>query len=373
MSRLLPRRTPHQRVAARRGDGRVVTRWGWSQRNSRGSAQCRSSPAHSRRTASCGPTIVELRRPDRRGLLGEGVAGVGGGVDRHQVGADVAHRDQLVVLVVAPHLAAQPAGVELGDPGAVVGEDVDDRVRARAARAPPRRRRVRARARSGWSGPRPEPTAGRGPRSPASDGRGRSTVTRHATAPARGVSGPLVALVLLTGASSRVRRCGGDDAPRPPPPRRSPTRRHRRCRGQWKDLARRRSQPRSDGRPRPRRWPSAGTASRRPSTTTPPRRRRGLRHHPGHADPRDRRADGVRTAAGAVRHGAAAVAGSSTAPRRTPPARRRRRRKPAKKGAKAPKAPPRRPSRLALRDAEEAGAAGQPPAGPGWQQANAST
>jgi hypothetical protein len=40
----------------------------------------------------------------------------------------VAGRDQPAALLVAPHLAAEPAGLELGEPGAVVGEHVDDRV-----------------------------------------------------------------------------------------------------------------------------------------------------------------------------------------------------------------------------------------------------
>src|SRR5207244_1748317 len=62
-------------------------------------------------------------RPRAAGALREGRTGTGGGAHGNQVGAHVAQRDEGSVLDVPPHLAAEPAGVQLGDPGAGGSDD----------------------------------------------------------------------------------------------------------------------------------------------------------------------------------------------------------------------------------------------------------
>ena len=78
------------------------------------------------------PTL--LRRRERG--VGEGADVVGRALDGDEVGAEVAAGDELVALEPTPHLAAEPPLVEVGEPGAVVGEDVDDRVLLRERHEP---------------------------------------------------------------------------------------------------------------------------------------------------------------------------------------------------------------------------------------------
>ena len=61
-----------------------------------------------------------------QGSLGEGPGVLGGGLDRHQVGADVAGGDQLAPGEASPHLATEPARLQAGRARPVVGEDVHD-------------------------------------------------------------------------------------------------------------------------------------------------------------------------------------------------------------------------------------------------------
>ena len=63
--------------------------------------------------------------------LGERARVVGGALDGHQVGADMAARDQAPVVVPAPDLAGEQPRLEVGAAGAVLGERVHHRVARR--------------------------------------------------------------------------------------------------------------------------------------------------------------------------------------------------------------------------------------------------
>jgi hypothetical protein len=63
--------------------------------------------------------------------LREGPRVVRPGLDRDQVGAHVAGCDQVSPVEPPPHLTAEPARLEVGGAGAVVGEHVDHGVAAR--------------------------------------------------------------------------------------------------------------------------------------------------------------------------------------------------------------------------------------------------
>ena len=322
---------------------RVATRCGWSHRKSRGVGQCSSRPDH-----SSGHRLVRAddRRAARTGAdraVDERVAGLGRGVDRDEVGADVAHRGQPVTVEVAPHLPAEPARVELGDPGAVVGEDVDHRVggdhleagsdvtgpeHTQTLARPDHARSLRQnptsafpgqqslwtasvtachlRARVGPAAPRRGTRAGPRPRAEAA-GPGTTEPGKAATALPRRVEGP--------------RQAG---------PRQRPT------------------------RPTPRPSPSVGTRSWRPSTTTRPRPR--ARAATRRSTSRSRRSASSRTSARSWRRTTWSCGWSrcATTPRRTPPARGRPHRP----------APPRRPPRRTRRSRQEGEEAKPPPLPP---------
>src|SRR3989442_612410 len=61
------------------------------------------------------------------GALGGAADGLGGGADRGEAGAGVAERFHAAADVPAPHLAAEPPGVEAGDLDAGGDEGVGDR------------------------------------------------------------------------------------------------------------------------------------------------------------------------------------------------------------------------------------------------------
>ena len=163
-------------------------------------------------------------RADR--AVDERVAGLRGGVDRDQVGPDVAHGGQPVTVEVAPHLPAEPARVELGDPGAVVGEDVDHGVGARSPRARRRRHWARAHGCSGSSGPRPEPTTEAVLRVPGSAGLVDAYGDGHASPCPRQPCGP----------RCRARAARSPDAAAAGRRTTSPARPRWRAATQWKDL-----------------------------------------------------------------------------------------------------------------------------------------
>ena len=118
---------------------------GWPSTSGRAvDLQVRLLPAQLARAAPLGGDGVpedldRLVRPDDgrdaaaagQRALGERPGVVRPGLDGHQVGAHVAGGDEVSPVEPAPHLAAQPAGLEVGGAGPVVGEDVDHGIPAR--------------------------------------------------------------------------------------------------------------------------------------------------------------------------------------------------------------------------------------------------